>query len=208
MTIDMLDPTTLPMGLTSTFTRAPRPSSLRGLRLGVLDNGKPNSGAFLDALATMLQPRVGLGSVTTVRKPAIGRLAPPELRERLRDTADIVLTGVGDCSGCATCTVQDALDLEAAGIPTAVVCTDEFLDLVRRHAVRAGATDQRFVTLEHPFGSRSPEALASMASSARDGVIAWLTGEMPNADVAVHAASAEIQARSGDAPGGEVTCLC
>lgn len=206
MTIEVLDPTGRPTAA-ATFTRAPRPASLDGARLGVLDNGKPNSDRFLTMLSGLLVGSTGIATVDTVRKPAIGRLAPPEQHDRLVASVDVVVTGVGDCSGCATCTVHDALDLEAAGIPTAIVCTDEFLDLVRRHASLAGARVHRFVAIEHPLGTRSMDELEALATATVDGVVAWLTGaELPDpSDVPARPAGTT---SPGAGPGPEVTCLC
>lgn len=206
MTIEMLDPTAHPAEA-GAFDHAPRPVTLDGARLGVLDNGKPNSDRFLAMLSGLLTSRTGIATVDTVRKPAIGRLVPRNQFHRLVASVDVAVTGVGDCSGCATCTVQDALDLEAAGIPTAVVCTDEFLELVRRHAARVGARGQRFVTVEHPLGTRSLDELETLATAAQEAVVAWLTGAPTPSAAAVGSRPARTTL-PGEDPGPEVSCLC
>lgn len=206
MTIELLDPTT---SRDSTARRlASRPPSLEGLSLGVLDNGKPNADRLLAAVVGIMSAQEAMGEVTTVRKPAIGRLAPEPMRRALTDQADVVVTGVGDCSGCATCTVQDTLDLETDGVPTAMLVTDEFLALARRHADLAGATDQRFVVVEHPLGSRTSEQLEELAHASAATVIAWLTGaKVPLGGVA-RAGSPQAVSTAQQTSEGSVTCLC
>lgn len=205
MTIDVLDPTRV--GDPPRRELASRPATLDGARLGVLDNGKPNSDRFLLLLTGRITSASGIGTVDTLRKPAIGRLAPDEQHERLVATADVVITGVGDCSGCATCTVQDALDLEAAGLPTAVVCTHEFLALARRHATRAGAPDYRFVVIEHPLATRDIDALDHLAAAASDAAVAWLTGR-PVRTSGPATTTATIGTTTVVPPSDGAVCLC
>lgn len=202
--MEVLDPT-LPAPADRRMP-APRPLSLEGVRIGVVDNGKPRSDAYLGALSELLEA-TRPASIELFRKPAIGRLLPPEQLAAVVASSDVVVTGVGDCSGCATCTVQDALDLEAAGVPTAVVCTDEFLELARRHAGQAGAPYFRFVVLEHPVATRSTAQLAELAGSSLDAVTAWLTGRSVTAGGVARAGGPAV---GEGTPAGEEgpTCLC
>lgn len=144
---------------------AARPANLTGCRLGILDNGKPNSDALLTQLASRLA-RVGLRTQGQVRKPNIGRLAPPEMLDILAASHDLVLTGVGDCAGCCSCTANDGIALERRGIPTLVVCTSEFLTAARIAATAAGIPDYPFIVVEHPLGSLTHSQLSQRADSA------------------------------------------
>ena len=82
---------------------APSPSSLAGLRIAVLDNGKPNAAVVMTRAAETLAARVG-GKVTLViKKGPEGRSAnaaipcAPDVFERVVKEADLVLTGAADC---------------------------------------------------------------------------------------------------------------
>jgi hypothetical protein len=75
---------------------APAPELLAGLRIGVLDNRKPNARVLLEGLATLLAERTGARvSLVAVKGNAAVR-CEADLLEKLRAEADVVLTGSGD----------------------------------------------------------------------------------------------------------------
>ncbi len=74
---------------------APRPTSLDGLRIGLLDNRKSNANVLLDALGRGLQEEHGVASTTMLVKPIFSRPSPDELITELEDY-DAVLTAIGD----------------------------------------------------------------------------------------------------------------
>jgi hypothetical protein len=163
----VLDPTEQPASARAEL--APRPASVRGRVLGVLDNGKPNSDRFLQRLVQELDD-LGLGGVVWARKPSIGRLAPAATIADLATRCDLVITGVGDCAGCCSCTVQDGIALERRGVPTVVVCTSEFLTTARIAAAAAGIPDYPFTVIDHPLGSLSASQLAARARHAHEQI--------------------------------------
>lgn len=71
---------------------ARRPSSLAGLTLGILENGKEQADVILGRAAELF----ALEGVTPVfaRKPSYSRIAPREVLEQLK-ACDIVITGLG-----------------------------------------------------------------------------------------------------------------
>jgi hypothetical protein len=71
-----------------------RPASLRGCRVGVLDNSKPNADVLLRRLAELLVERHGAASVTVWRKPGSSR--PATMIDEVARGSDVVLTGSGD----------------------------------------------------------------------------------------------------------------
>jgi hypothetical protein len=73
---------------------ARRPSSLRGCRIGVLDNSKPNADVLLGRLAEMLVERHGAASIARWRKPGASR--PATMIDEIARASDLVLTGSGD----------------------------------------------------------------------------------------------------------------
>ena len=77
----------------------PRPESvegLRGLRIGFLDNTKPNSNRYLRLLAETLQERFGLGAAIHRRKHDSSSPAAETLLLGLVDECDMVVNAVPD----------------------------------------------------------------------------------------------------------------
>lgn len=75
---------------------APRPDTLSGKVLGLLDNRKANADHLLLALAEQLQERYELKDIVMLTKPIFSRPAPPEMLEQLAAECDVVLTAIGD----------------------------------------------------------------------------------------------------------------
>jgi hypothetical protein len=161
MSITVLEPTA--RSTVGATALNPRPESVAGLTVGLLDNGKPNSDVFLAAFARELTARGALPA-DVVRKGNIGRLAEPELLAKLAANSDLVVVGVGDCAGCCSCSTLDTVALEAAGRPTVMVCTTEFLTTARISAATAGVRDYPFSVIDHPFGALTAEQVAERAA--------------------------------------------
>jgi hypothetical protein len=75
---------------------APRLSSLRGKRVGLLDNSKSKADKMLDMVATILNARYGFANIVRHRKPSASKPAAPEAIEELARTCDLAIVGVGD----------------------------------------------------------------------------------------------------------------
>lgn len=75
---------------------APRPASLAGLRLAILDNTKWNAGRLLRTIAAELGARFPLAAVGYYKKESFSKEAEPELLGRIAAGNDIVLTAIGD----------------------------------------------------------------------------------------------------------------
>ena len=75
---------------------APRPQSVGGLRIGFLDNTKPNSNRYLRLLADTLQERFGLGAAIHRRKRDSSSPAAETLLLGLVDECDMVVNAVPD----------------------------------------------------------------------------------------------------------------
>jgi len=85
-----------PLGTTPDTVRslAKRPPSLGGLRIGVLDNSKPNADVRLDRVAEALAARAGGATIRRWTKPGSSR--PAEMIDEIAAAADVVLTGSAD----------------------------------------------------------------------------------------------------------------
>jgi hypothetical protein len=165
----VLDPTGGVTGVTTEL--AERPRSFAGLVVGYLDNGKPNSDRFLELLDQQLAGQ-GARGVLWAHKTSTGKLADADTIADLAQRCDVVVTGVGDCAGCCSCTVQDGIALERLGTPTYVVCTTEMLTTAKIAATAAGAPDYPFTVIEHPLGSLTADLLAERAADAVKQVLA------------------------------------
>ena len=75
---------------------APRPATLAGLRLGVLDNTKWNANRLLRKTVALLEAAHGIGAVSYYRKESFSKPADPALIAEIADANDIVLTAIGD----------------------------------------------------------------------------------------------------------------
>lgn len=92
MTVTVLDPTdeTRP----TTRERVPRPESLAGLTIGLLDISKPRGALFLDQVQNRLE---ALGaSVNRYTKPTFAKPAPPDLRHEISTQCDAVIEALAD----------------------------------------------------------------------------------------------------------------
>jgi len=72
------------------------PAQLAGLRVAVLDNGKPNARLLLATLAELLVTRKGMRLGPVVGKHSAAEPADAEVLDNLRRSAEVVLTGSGD----------------------------------------------------------------------------------------------------------------
>jgi hypothetical protein len=77
-------------------TLAALPESLRGLRIAVLDNRKPNAQLLLQGIATGVARDAGMDVGVVTSKNNAAEPAAGEVLEKLRLSADVVITGSGD----------------------------------------------------------------------------------------------------------------
>mgnify|MGYP006971707778 CR=1 FL=1 len=94
MTITVLDPTNKP--IETAFEMAPRPESLKGLTLGLIDNGKKNSDYLVKKIGDRLRELHGLEGGIHVRKPSPSHAIPEDAAKELAEKSNLVLAGIGD----------------------------------------------------------------------------------------------------------------
>jgi len=159
-------------------TLAPGPRVLTGLRVGVLDNGKPNAGRLLARVGAQLAARTGATLTLVTEKGPGANAATPcteAVLEQLRAECDVVLTGSADCGSCTSWSVHDTVQLERAGTPTVVATTTSFVDLTRRVAAGFGVPEARVAVFPHPLGGTDDATILAWADAAVDDVVALLT---------------------------------
>jgi len=74
--------------------RVPRPASLEGRTVGLLDISKARGDVFLDRLASLLAAR-GL-RVQRYRKPTFAKVAPVDLKHQIATTCDVIIEALAD----------------------------------------------------------------------------------------------------------------
>ncbi len=94
MTIQIYDPTIEAKGRHIAY--APRPKSLAGLRVGLVDNSKHNSDQLLMRIAGLLESDYGAKAHVMRRKVSAGVPASPEIIAEFKNACDVVVAGVGD----------------------------------------------------------------------------------------------------------------
>jgi hypothetical protein len=159
-------------------TLAPGPNVLTGLRIGVLDNGKPNAGLLLGRVGAQLAARTGATLVLVTEKGPGANAATPcteAVFERLRSECDVVLTGSADCGSCTSWSVHDTIQLERSGTPTVVATTTRFVELTRRVAAGFGVPEARVAVFPHPLGGTDDDTIIAWADASVDEVVALLT---------------------------------
>ncbi len=72
----------------------PRPTSIDGLRVGLLDISKPRGDVFLDRLESRLT--AAGASVQRYRKPTFTKPAPVDLRHEIATQCDLVIEALAD----------------------------------------------------------------------------------------------------------------
>jgi Fe-S cluster biogenesis protein NfuA len=148
------------------------PRSLAGLRIAVLDNGKPNAATVMSRAAETLAARTGATVALVVKKGPGGRSAnaaipcADDIFRRVLEAADVVITGAADCGSCTAYSVYDAISFEKAGRPAIVVTTTKFEPIAATMAADFGMPDVRTLVLPHPLGGTDRETLWRWADDA------------------------------------------
>ena len=75
---------------------AAAPATLAGLKIAVLDNGKPHADVLMERIAQQLADRSGASFIGTRRKGSAATLCESPLLDELVADADLVLTGSAD----------------------------------------------------------------------------------------------------------------
>ena len=88
----LLDPTSERRPMARTM--APRPASMSGLSVGLLDISKARGNVFLDRLDELLSVQ-GI-EVKRYKKPTFARPAPTALRQQIAAECQLVVEGLAD----------------------------------------------------------------------------------------------------------------
>lgn len=152
-------------------TLSPRPVSLKGLTIGLLDNTKPNSTMLLEHIAEQLRAHYGAGESRLYTKDYFGTPVSDELLQTIVGECDIVVTAVGDCGSCSAATVADGILFERAGVPAVAITSDSFLASGRAMATVQGFPGFDFHAVQHPMASLSADEVRERALAAIPDII-------------------------------------
>ena len=92
--IAVLDPTVAPLPADGVV--ADRPTTLDGVTIGLLANGKMNSVEMLTALHDVLADRYEFGGVVERNKMNASRPCPEDIIDEMAAKCDVVITSSGD----------------------------------------------------------------------------------------------------------------
>ena len=92
--IAVLDPTVAPLPADGVV--ADRPTTLDGVTIGLLANGKMNSVEMLTALHDVLADRYEFGGVVERNKMNASRPCPEDIIDEMVAKCDVVITSSGD----------------------------------------------------------------------------------------------------------------
>ncbi|HEY7366484.1 MAG TPA: hypothetical protein VIE37_20485 [Methylomirabilota bacterium] len=92
--IEILDPTT--PAARQAIAYAPRPGSLTGKRVALIENTKFNSDRLLQKIGDIMVREYGAASTRMWRKKNASVPAHEEIIAEVRRTCDVVVAGIGD----------------------------------------------------------------------------------------------------------------
>lgn len=176
MSFGFMDPSGGAQAQAETHDAAPRVGSLKGLRVGLLDNSKTNAEKYLKMVADILVDRYGVAEVKLFRKEALSKPAPVNVLDEVAAACDFAVTGIGDCGSCSTNSVHDGIEIEKRGIPAVAICTEAFRPGLDALARMRGMPDYRYVIVPHPLGVLFDEELHGRAELAAPQVFEIVTG--------------------------------
>ena len=169
---------------TDSIATAPRPTSLRGLRVALLDNGKEFSDIVLDGLAAVLRRDFEVTDIKFWRKgfPAKGA---PFIAEMAAES-DVAISGVGHCGSSSPWSVIDAVNLEKAGVPAVALISRSFCPLGQIVGRGVGHAGLPIVMLPHPIGESDDSRIAQKGADAAAECVRLLTtpADIVNAEYA------------------------
>lgn len=155
---------------------APRKELGERPTIGLVANGKPFAKELLGALASELGAHLGreVETVLIQKESAAKQLEDAEADE-LAAKADVVITGLGDCGACSTCSLYDAVMFERRGVPATVLITEPFQSLIASLAAKLGAPGYHTLSVPHPVWGKDEEELRALARTVVPAAAGQLT---------------------------------
>ena len=92
--IELLDPTV--EAAKQPIAYVDRPGTLKGKRIGLIENTKYNSDKLLVRIGEILKSEYGAGETRLFRKHNASVPAHEEIIQEVRRTCDVIVAGIGD----------------------------------------------------------------------------------------------------------------
>lgn len=172
----LLDPTGMDERDTDN-TLSPRPATLRGVVVGLLDNTKTNAESLLVEIGEELERSHRVGQTKFYTKDYFGTPLSESLRDQIAREVDVVITAVGDCGSCSAATVADGILFERAGVPTVSITSDSFYPSGRAMARVQGFPGFEFCAVQHPVASLDAGQLRDRVSTVMPALLRILGAE-------------------------------
>lgn len=159
---------------------AARTGKLSRTRIGFLSNKKANATLLLQEIERLLHERFGDFEAVYGEKGAAVPV-PAEFLAEL-ESCSAVLTGMADCGSCTSWSLHDAVTLEGKGVPSVLLCTDEFAPLARAESVAKGMGGLPLAVIPHPLADNRPHEVRAKAQTIVDEIVAILTRDAKDLD--------------------------
>lgn len=161
--------------------------------IGLVDNGKGLARDLLALVAEEIGRRLSRRvEVIFVTKPSPSYALSDDEASELAGSCDVVIAGLGDCGACSSCSVHDAIKVEAAGTPATVLITEPFQGIVASNAAKLGLPGYQVLTVPHPVWGKREDELRLLALQVVDAAISHLTPNLgSDAASPVHAEAGE-----------------
>lgn len=159
--IELLDPTREVRG--GKMAYAPRPDSLKGKRIALIENTKYNSDRVLQMIGEILVDEYGAEGTKLYHKIYSSVPAHEAIITDVRENCDFMIAGVGDCGSCSSGSVLDGILLEKEKIPSASIITHVFVNTGRAMAKQWSVPDYKFLVMQHPIANLPEEELRAKA---------------------------------------------
>ena len=189
-TLDLMVPVVPEEPPPADLTMTPRRGFPDGVRLTLIDNGKPRARDLLLMIADGLRKRLPIASVEVFNKGSASRVIDEAEIAAIAASSDAVIAGLGDCGACSACSLGDALKMEGAGVPATVVISDVFIGHIASFSVTMGLPGYHNAVVPHPVSSKDDAQLAAYAASVVDVIATQLAGDTVDAVAAPEAALA------------------
>lgn len=155
---------------------APRPVKLDGARLGILYNNRPNADVLLRACVEEIVATASAEQTMWRTKRHVG---VPEPDLDLFKDCDVVLVAAADIGAAMSWTVRDAVRLERAGTPTALIACAEVITECRFTLAAEGLPGLPVVVVP-ALSQLHEDEVAGLAEAAVPDIIEVLTAPVDN----------------------------
>jgi hypothetical protein len=162
---------------------APRPASLEGRTIYLVDVRFMNGDVFLGEIRKLLAERHPGVTLEFRQKRGGYTEDDPALWAEIKARNALALMAIGHCSTCAPAVAVHCMSLEEMGIPTAPIVTSAFVDLVKAVAFKAGMPGLRFTFVPHPVGGKSAAELRDYGKAILEKIGSALTRPLSDAEL-------------------------